>query len=491
MRHLLARVGNINQAFREVGKLWTVAAQIFNCQTPAVLDSGSQFTAISQKLFKRLSGYKNIPLKKGLQATGANGELIDTIATISLPVSFESKVFAILNIQVVQDLPVDFILGSDLMDNRCILDFVKHRCMIYTEHQQEPVCLQMTQHCYGINQAQPASFILKGDLRQEVFYEVASEQDLSSVPPHEMWERIEQELIQIRRFSLTGIKQHDSLAKAKRQFKHLFQLAKNHPIIFYRQFFQSQTANHTETQDSPSKRSKDPNSKPQSGKQGGKTNQQLQQDLELELTALLEERLQKATSKAQKDQIKQQIQDLRPFILQFPRMFHKDFRAGELNVAPVKLEFSCDINTVTPIVAKIKPISIKERQILEKWFNEALSNGTIEHSNSTWRSTIFAVPKGTKQKPNGTLEQLWRIVTPFYGLNSLLNIRACLLPRLADIIVILVGMDYYSKLDLRNAFFQIPLHKDSRGYCAIAASGFRLMQYCVLPMGLSISSSIL
>ena len=80
--------------------------------------------------------------------------------------------------------------------------------------------------------------------------------------------------------------------------------------------------------------------------------------------------------------------------------------------------------------------------------------------------------------------QKWRIVTPFFGLNKLLNCRANLMPRVVEIMVAIAKKKWFTKLDLAQAFFQIPVSKKSRPYLAITASGFPLAQYRALPMGL-------
>ena len=183
--------------------------------------------------------------------------------------------------------------------------------------------------------------------------------------------------------------------------------------------------------------------------------------------------------------------ELEKIVLKHPRMFHPDFEAGCLNIPPVEFQFNKDINKVKPIVARLKPLSFKERKILEDWWKMAEKQGIIEESHSTWRNCIFPVKKALQYDEKGKPVQKWRIVTPFFGLNKLLNCRANLMPRVVEIMVAIAKKKWFTKLDLAQAFFQIPVSKKSRPYLAITASGFPLAQYRALPMGLTISSSIL
>lgn len=177
--------------------------------------------------------------------------------------------------------------------------------------------------------------------------------------------------------------------------------------------------------------------------------------------------------------------------MKFPSMFHDDFIAGRLRIDPIKLQFTKDMNNVTPTVSKLRPLSHVEHEVLRAWWDSALSQGIIQPSNSVWRSTIFPVKKPVEIDAAGKVKKKWRIVTPFFGLNSLLNLRASSLPTLVDIKRVVAGATLYSVADLTQAFFQLPVHKDSRPYLAIGARGFPLAQYTALPMGLSISTSIL
>ena len=114
----------------------------------------------------------------------------------------------------------------------------------------------------------------------------------------------------------------------------------------------------------------------------------------------------------------------------------------------------------------------------------------MEYSESAWRSSVFPVAKPDIMK-QGKIVMQYRIVTPFFNINPLLNVRAVPLPQIDDLRAELANSTWFSTLDLRDAFFQIPLEKDSRKYTAFACTGSALYQYCVLPMGCTISGALL
>ena len=171
-------------------------------------------------------------------------------------------------------------------------------------------------------------------------------------------------------------------------------------------------------------------------------------------------------------------------------MFDSSFIAGKLKVTPQILEFKSEQMKNSPKCTKLKPLSNFEAKLVKSWIEKALEEGIIELSYSSWRSAIFPVAKPTIWVDGQPVKQ-FRMVTPFYNLNPYINIRATPLPTVEDIRQELAGSRWFSTLDLRQAFFQIPLEKSYRKYTAFACTGSNLYQYKVLPMGCSASGAIL
>jgi len=221
--------------------------------------------------------------------------------------------------------------------------------------------------------------------------------------------------------------------------------------------------------------------------------EQLEQELEDIYEGRLRELAQETSSKNMQRQREREMaienQNMKKIIKDHALLFAKSFEAGTLKVPPVDIELNK--RNPRPIVSKLKPLAHSELKIVEKWIGEALDKGIIEESSSVWRSTVFPVPKPPIIHEDGKIEEQWRIVTPFFGLNGLLNVGATPIPHMEDIQTAVAGANWFTTLDLRESFFQIPLAEESRPLTAFAATGTRLYQYKVVPMGCAISTGIL
>ena len=58
------------------------------------------------------------------------------------------------------------------------------------------------------------------------------------------------------------------------------------------------------------------------------------------------------------------------------------------------------------------------------------------------------------------------MMTPFFNINKLIAVNTIPLPTLEDIRSEVAGSQWFSELDLKSAFFQIPLEEGSRGLTA-------------------------
>jgi len=187
--------------------------------------------------------------------------------------------------------------------------------------------------------------------------------------------------------------------------------------------------------------------------------------------------------------ILEQKEKLRMIMYNHPQLFVKSFQAGTLKVPPVQLEFKNE--RITPVVSKLRPLAHSELKVVETWIKESLEKGIIEESNSAWRSTVFPVAKPDEVDRDGNRVKKYRIVTPFFGLNKLLSIRATPMPHILDVQGAVAGATRFTTLDLRESFFQIPLAEESKEFTAFGATGTRLYHYRVIPMGCSISTALL
>eukprot|EP00924_Labyrinthula_sp_SR-Ha-C_P003590 augustus_masked-scaffold_53-processed-gene-1.37-mRNA-1 protein AED:1.00 eAED:1.00 QI:0/-1/0/0/-1/1/1/0/1374 len=220
-------------------------------------------------------------------------------------------------------------------------------------------------------------------------------------------------------------------------------------------------------------------------------NEKVLLQLKQEVDNIAKIKLKEADSQEEKERILKEKENMMKILERHERLFSECFKAGKLNVNKVQFQFKKNADISTPRVMPLRPLAHAEVEVVNKWIKEALEKEIIEPSASTWRATIFPVKKPDTIDDKGNVKKNWRIVTPFIQLNKLLDQGANPLPREEDIRLAVCKADFFSTIDLRESFFQIPLKEDSRPFTAFAASSGRLFQYTALPMGCCISTSIL
>lgn len=157
------------------------------------------------------------------------------------------------------------------------------------------------------------------------------------------------------------------------------------------------------------------------------------------------------------------------FIEEEMKKFHSV--KGRTDLAEHKIE----VTTQEPIRQwnyRMSPV-LQEATITET--KEMLQKDVVEKSNSPWNNPIAMV-----KKDDGT----WRFCLDFRKLNSVTRKDAYPLPRMEDILDRLSHAKYFSKIDLKHAYWQIPLAPDSKQYTAYSIPGFGHFQFKVMPYGL-------
>jgi len=110
-------------------------------------------------------------------------------------------------------------------------------------------------------------------------------------------------------------------------------------------------------------------------------------------------------------------------------------------------------------------------ELVQQW----VKDGKVESGMSEWSSPAFVVAKKGTSK--------WRGVVDFRALNEATVPDSYPLPRIDDMLVRFGQKAMFSIMDLKDAFHQVPLHKDSRHYtCTSTPIGSK--QWCVVVMGL-------
>lgn len=134
-----------------------------------------------------------------------------------------------------------------------------------------------------------------------------------------------------------------------------------------------------------------------------------------------------------------------------------------------------DVESAQPIKQRHYPVSPAVQKLLYEELDRMLSLDLIETSNSPWSSPVVLV-----KKSNGKM----RLCLDSRKINSVTVKDSYPLPHIDGLLGRLSVTKYISSLDLKDAFYQIPLAEKSRLITAFAVPGRPLYQYKVMPMGL-------
>jgi cell fate (sporulation/competence/biofilm development) regulator YlbF (YheA/YmcA/DUF963 family) len=128
-----------------------------------------------------------------------------------------------------------------------------------------------------------------------------------------------------------------------------------------------------------------------------------------------------------------------------------------------------------PIKQRYYPVSPAIQQRMKGEIERMLALDVIEESSSPWSSPLVMV-----NKPNGKI----RLCLDSRKLNSVSKKDQYPLPYVSNILDRLGEARFLSSIDLREAFWQIPLEENSKEATAFVAPGIGFYQFKVLPYGL-------
>lgn len=133
------------------------------------------------------------------------------------------------------------------------------------------------------------------------------------------------------------------------------------------------------------------------------------------------------------------------------------------------------VSTPTRRFCKADELFIKEE------VKSLLSQGIIEKSQSPWRAQVL-VTKDERHKRR-------MVVDYSRTINRFTQLDAYPFPRIHEMVHNLAKFKVFSKLDLKSAYYQIPLREDEKLYTAFEADG-QLYQYNRIPFGLTNSVAV-
>ncbi|CAH8468827.1 unnamed protein product [Schistosoma haematobium] len=152
--------------------------------------------------------------------------------------------------------------------------------------------------------------------------------------------------------------------------------------------------------------------------------------------------------------------------------------SGGMKIQPIKLQVQSD-----PVFLKRRIIPCGLREAVHKTLNDLCSKDIIEPiQSSAWGTPIVTSLKSDGKTPGICGD--YRLT-----LNSRLLKRTCTTVEAEDILNRLHGSKVFSKVDLKDAYLQIPLDQSSSILTTINTP-FGLFKYNFLPFGLSCSPAI-
>ena len=127
-----------------------------------------------------------------------------------------------------------------------------------------------------------------------------------------------------------------------------------------------------------------------------------------------------------------------------------------------KVEHQIDTGDAAPIKQLPRRLLHALKQVVDSQVKEMLETEVIEPSNSPWASPIVLV-----KKRDGS----WRFCIDFRKLNDVTRKDAYPIPQVFDLIDSLSGNTYFTTLDLKSGYWQVPVHPDSKHKTAFVIPG--------------------
>lgn len=133
------------------------------------------------------------------------------------------------------------------------------------------------------------------------------------------------------------------------------------------------------------------------------------------------------------------------------------------------------ITHADPIKQRYYPVNPVMQAHLDRELDKMLRDGVVEPSSSPWSSPVLLVRKS---------DNTYRFVVDYRKLNSVTQKDAYPLPYVNAILDKLRNARYLSSLDLKSAYWQIPVAEDSKEKTAFTVPGRGLYQFNRMPFGL-------
>ena len=167
----------------------------------------------------------------------------------------------------------------------------------------------------------------------------------------------------------------------------------------------------------------------------------------------------------------QQQEELWQLLLEFKDSFAmSDEEVGVTHL----VHHDIDTGDARPIKCRPRRLPLARQEACDEAVRNLLQAGIIEPSDSPWAAAVVMVPK----KVSG-----WRLCLDYRPVNGVTQKDSYPLPRIDESLDLVSGSSWFSSLDLRSGYYQVPLSPEARPKTAFC-TGRGLWQFKVLSFGL-------
>lgn len=133
----------------------------------------------------------------------------------------------------------------------------------------------------------------------------------------------------------------------------------------------------------------------------------------------------------------------------------------------------------SPIYTRSYPYPMALKDVVEEEIRRLLRDGIIRPSRSPYNSPIWVVPK----KEDSSGRKKYRLVVDFRKLNAVTIPDKYPIPEVTEVLSNLGGNQYFTVIDLKSGFHQIPLREEDRQKTAFSINNGKY-EFTRLPFGL-------
>lgn len=178
----------------------------------------------------------------------------------------------------------------------------------------------------------------------------------------------------------------------------------------------------------------------------------------------------------------EQKSEIQKLISTYPRLF--DDPNNKLSCTTV-VKGEIRTTTDSPVYSKFYPYPIALKEEVENQIEDLLQNGIIRRSRSPYNSPVWIVPK----KTDASGKKKFRLVIDYRKLNSITVADRYPIPEINDVLSNLGKNNWFTVIDLKSGFHQIPLKESDMEKTAFSINHGKY-EFTRLPFGLKNAPSI-